>query len=140
MSRSGTTLVDLLLVTAILALLAAVAVPRVAAILDGARVRTARSDLHAALDRARGAAIRLGTGVELRDDGTGRVLVPDPPDTVPVWSGPSAASRGVTQAGWNAPLAFGPAGLATGAGNRTVMLRRGSVQVQVVISRLGRIR
>jgi prepilin-type N-terminal cleavage/methylation domain-containing protein len=140
MTRAGTTLLELLLALAILAALAGVALPRVATILDGARVRAARSDLHAALDRARGAAIRLGTGVELRDDGTGRILVPDPPDTAPIWRGPSAASHGVAEAGWNAPLAFGAAGLATGAGNRTVTLRRGSVQAQVVISRLGRIR
>ncbi len=140
MKRAGTTLLELLLATAILAALAGVAVPRVVAILDGARVRAARSDLHAALDRARGAAIRLGTGVELRDDGTGRVLVPDPPDSAPIWQGPSAASHGVAQVGWNTPLAFGPAGLATGAGNRTVTLRRGTAQAVIVISRLGRIR
>lgn len=141
MPRRGYTLLELLLAITMLSLLGGITMPHVGTLADAAAVRHARLELRAALDAARGAAIRLGASVELRDDGTRRAIVPLlPPDTVPVWTGPSAAAHGVHQAGFGSAITFGPAGLATGASNRTVTLTRGSATLTVVISRLGRIR
>lgn len=141
MHRRGLTLIETLLATCLLTILAGIAVPRVLGVADAAAVRQARLDLLAALDAARGAAIRLGTTVELRDDGVRRTVVPHlPSDTAAAWTGPAAAAHGVAQSGFGSPLTFGAAGLATGASNRTITLSRGSASLQVVISRLGRVR
>jgi prepilin-type N-terminal cleavage/methylation domain-containing protein len=141
MPRRGLTLLELLAAITLIGMLAAIAAPRLVAIVDMAALRTARLDLLAALDAARGTAHRLGDSVELRDDGVRRTVVPlAPPDTLPVWSGPVALARGVSQSGFGRAITFGPAGLATGASNRTITLTRGQATVRVVISRLGRVR
>ena len=141
MTRRGVALLELLLAIALLLLLGGIVAPRLAAIADAAAVRAARRELLAALDAARGAPIRLGTSVALRDDGTRRTVAPlAPPDTQAVWRGPVAARHGVHQTGPGHPLTFGPAGIATGASNRSITLSRGSASMTVVISRLGRIR
>lgn len=141
MDRRGTTLVEALTVTCMVGILAAIAVPRLGGVADAAAVRLARRDLLAALDAARGAAMRLGAPVALLDDGQRRRVVPLAlPDTAATWDGPAAAAHQVSQAGFGSAITFGPAGLATGASNRTITLTRGSASLQVVISRLGRIR
>jgi len=140
MSRRGATLPELLLALLILAILTAIAVPRLAALLDAAAVRAARGDLLVALDAARGAALRLGADVELRDDGLRRTLVPVLPDSAAAWTGPAASRHGVALGGLATPIIFGPAGIAVGASNRTLTLSRGSVTMTVVLSRLGRVR
>lgn len=142
MDRRGTTLIEALLAASLVSILAAIAVPRLGGVADAAAVRLARRDLLAALDAARGAAIRLGATVELRDDGQRRTVVPQlpPPDTIPVWTGAVPARHRVAQSGFGAGVTFGPAGIATGASNRTITLTRGSASLTLVISRLGRVR
>jgi prepilin-type N-terminal cleavage/methylation domain-containing protein len=140
MSRRGATLPELLLALLILAILAAIAVPRLAAVLDAAAVRVARGELLVALDAARGAALRLDTDVELRDDGLRRMLVPALPDSTVTWIGPAASRHGVVLGGLATPITFGPAGIAVGTSNRTLSLTRGRVTMTVVLSRLGRVR
>ncbi len=140
MPRRGTTLLDLLLTLVVIGILLATSLPRMAALRDAAAVRAARADLLIALDAARGAALRLGTEVELRDDGQQRLLIPALTDSTPAWVGPAASRHGVTLTGLTRPIAFGPAGIAIGAANRTLRLRRGTITMAVVLSRLGRVR
>lgn len=61
----GVTLIELMLVIAILALLAAVAVPGFTALVEGWRVRQAAEGLQSSLYHARSEAIRRGGGVIL---------------------------------------------------------------------------
>ncbi len=142
MTRRGASLLELLLALVVLAILLAIALPRLGAIGDAAALRAARSDLVTALDAARGAALRLGTDVELRDDGATRTLVPalTGPDSQPIWHGPVAALHGASLSGLASPIAFGPAGIAVGAANRTLTLHRGQHSLVLVLSRLGRMR
>ena len=59
--RSGLVLIELLFVVVLLGLLALFAVPRLSDVADAAAVRDEAMRVVAALDAARGAAIRLGT-------------------------------------------------------------------------------
>lgn len=138
--RSGTTLLELLLVLAVLALLTALGAPRAAALLRTGTLTREALHLVEALDAARGAAIRLGAPVTLTLGETEyRADAVVGTDTVVAWRAPAAGRRGVTLTGATPPLRFGAAGLALGASNRTLVLRRGVLTRRVVISRLGRI-
>ncbi len=141
MHRTGTTLLELALVIVILGILAAIAVPRITLVADEAAVRHQVHRLIGALDAARGAGIRLGTPAGLTV-GIARLTVAASVGGVPttVWDVPGPADEGVSVSGAaGAPIMFGPAGLAIGASNRTIVLSRGAASRRVVISRLGRI-
>lgn len=141
MTRRGHSLLELLLVVVLLGILAAIALPSLRNATDRAAVRAARQELLRTLDAARGAAIRHGTAsaVHLRGD---QWVVFDPADAdssaMHTANGPGHFGVGMSGAG--APIAFGPAGIAVGAANRTVTLSRGDAAATVVLSRLGRIR
>ena len=140
MQRTGTTLVELALVIVILGILAAIAVPRITLIADEAAVRHQAHRLVGALDAARGAGIRLDTPAGLTIS-TARLNVAADVGGIPtsVWDAPGPADEGVSVSGAGAPIMFGPAGIAVGASNRTIVLSRGAATRRVVISRLGRI-
>ena len=138
--RRGMTLPELLLVVVLLGIIMAVGAPHLVATANGGVLRETRADLLRALDAARGAAIRLGQPVELtRASG---VLQLHSTITGPeaIWQVPDPGAHGVALQGLTAPIRFGAAGLATGAANRTLRLRRGTDTVVVILSRLGRIR
>lgn len=52
--------------------------------------------------------------------------------------GPRVAQVGLSPAAYS--IVYGPDGLALGAGNVTIVLNRGTISRQIVISRLGRVR
>ncbi|MEO5797841.1 MAG: GspH/FimT family pseudopilin [Gemmatimonadales bacterium] len=136
----GVTLPELLVALVLIGLLACIGVPRIAAVRNGILVREEALHLLAALDQARGAAIRIGSNTRLTLADSGYSLVATAADSqVVLWRAPGPAGNAVQLSGAGAPLLFGPAGLAVGASNRTLLLRRGSVTRTVVISRLGRI-
>ncbi len=137
MKPRGVTLIELLLVLAILAIVALIAAPRLGSARDRAALRAARGVVLAGLDAARGAAVRLGGSVALGDS-AGLLRVQS--DTTTVWSSAELGRLGVSLTGLGTPIRFGPAGLATGASNRTLRLSRGTDTMSVVLSRLGRIR
>lgn len=136
----GTTLLELLLALVVLALLTALAVPRVIGLADRAALSVEATRVRAALETARGAGMRLGTVAALQlGAGAWEVrAVFDGVETV-AWRSPGIAA-GVTLEGAGEPLRFGPAGLAVGVSNRTLRLRRGSAVREIVVSRLGRVR
>lgn len=138
--RRGVTLPELLLVVVLIGLLTLIAVPRLAALRDGAVVREETLRLLAALDYARGAAVRLGSNTRLTLSDSGYTLTAAPDDSqVTVWRGRGPRDNAVRLSGAGAPLLFGPSGVAVGASNRTLQLVRGGTLHRVVISRLGRI-
>jgi prepilin-type N-terminal cleavage/methylation domain-containing protein len=140
MSHRGTTLLELIIVIVILALLGAIAVPRVLGVTDAAAVRETAARLVAALDATRGAAVRLGGPAALLiTPSDWRVLVRVGPDSVVAWESPGAAVHGVTVSGAGGPIIFARAGIAVGAANRTIVMSRGLASSRVVISRLGRV-
>lgn len=137
--RRGVTLPELLLAMTVALLLAAIASSSLAGALAAASVRAARSELRAAIDRARTMAVVLEESVALSFDGSDWVVRADS-DPGAGLRLPGPAVRGVAVEGMRTPLVFGPSGLATGVANRTVTFRRNEQILRLVISRLGRVR
>lgn len=137
MRTRGVTMIELLLAITVLAITALIAAPRLVSLRDRAALRASRSVVLAGLDAARGAAVRLGGSVTLSELG-GVLEVRF--DTAQVWDSAELVRLGVSLTGLGTPIRFGPAGLATGASNRTLRLGRGGDTLSVVLSRLGRVR
>jgi type II secretory pathway pseudopilin PulG len=124
---------------AILGVLAALAVPRVGGALDRAGVRGAVTEIETAFASARSAAIgrQRRITVDIRDD-SAIVMVRSSRDTLHVRR--LGAVYGVTLTSTRATMSYLPAGLAWGAANLSIVVRRGAVVDTVVVSRLGRVR
>ena len=138
--RRGVTLTELLIGLILVGLLALLAVPRLAALHDGVRVREETVRLLAALDLARGAAVRLGSNTRLTLSDSGYLLNAAPIDILTeLWRAPGPAANAVQLSGAGAPILFGPSGVAVGASNRTLILTKGSVSRRIILSRLGRV-
>ena len=138
--RSGLVLLELLLGMVLATLIAAIALPRLAALSDSAAVREEAVRVVAALDAARGASVRLGVVAALAlADTTYRVTAIVGTDTVTAWRQPGPGGRGVALGGSGQPIAFGPDGLALGVANRTISIAKGSAIRRVVLSKYGRV-
>jgi Tfp pilus assembly protein FimT len=139
--RRGATLGELLVVMAVIAALAALAVPSAAGLLGGAYTERAARELMAAHRVARFTAIARSRPTLLEVFPESLVVrVLRGPDTLPVWRAPGPATLGVSLEGPDYPLAFAPTGLPRGVGNATYRLQRGATRRQVIVSRLGRLR
>ena len=138
--RRGHTLIELALVLVLMGLLVHLVALRMAALADAGAVRDESMRLVAALDAARGAAQRLGTVAHLTLADTA-YLVTATVDTerVIAWRATGPVVRGIVLGGAGAALDFGPAGIAQGVSNRTLVVTKGHASRRVVISRLGRI-
>ena len=138
--RAGLVLIELLFVVVLTGLLALFAVPRLFGIADAMMVRDEAMRVVAALDAARGASIRLGTVATLTfSDTSYRVTAVVDEDTLTAWRQPGPGRNGVVLSGGGQPVLFGPAGLALGVSNRTIVVTKGLAARKVVVSRLGRI-
>lgn len=136
----GFTLIEMIVVLVIVAIVATITAPRIAAIADAAAVRDESIRLIAAVDATRGAAVRLDDVASLTITATSyRATVVDGTDTITAWMQTGPATTGVSISGTGTALVFGPAGLAMGVSNRTMTLSRGSAQRKVVLSKLGRL-
>ena len=139
--RRGFTLVETLLVIAIMAIVTAAAGPRLGSLLDRQRVSAAASAIVDAHTRARIRAV-LESRVTLLDVRADSIIlsVSVPGGSTPVWSAPGPATHGVTLTAPSRSVTFAPTGIAMGVSNVTFTLTRGTATKRVVVSRLGRVR
>jgi len=131
------TLIEQLLVVALMAILSAMAVISGSALLDAIALRTAMSAAvdhffvarMEAIDRQRATAVRL-------DAPGGRLVVHAGTDTI---ARLVLASRGIGLWSSRDSMAYGPDGLGFGAANLTLVLTRGARRDTLTVSRLGRV-
>lgn len=138
--RTGTTLVEVVAVLAVLTLVTAIAVPRAARPLDAIAVHTAVDAVASACALARSVAVMRGTLAYVTvDSATRRVRVTVGADTLldRALDGGNAAFSVVAS---RPKIAYGPLGMGYGAANTTVIARRGAAADTLVTSRLGRVR
>jgi prepilin-type N-terminal cleavage/methylation domain-containing protein len=133
------TLVELMLVLAVLGTLLVVGIPAVSRLLDVIEVDAAAAHIVAAHQRARMLAVTQSQVIRLVVDSLRIVMYPRT-GTIPLWTeaGPNAAR--VTLAGPPRQFTFSPEGFTLGLSNASLQLTRGASRRTVVISRLGRVR
>ena len=137
--RRGMTIVELLVMVAIMGALAAIAVPRAVTAMDRLSVRGATQDVLLTLGAARAAASRRGAYVSfVADTRTGRVRAVSGGEVLVERD--LAHARGIKLEASRESVTFAPGGLGWGAANTTVIVSRGSRSDTVVMSRLGRVR
>jgi prepilin-type N-terminal cleavage/methylation domain-containing protein len=137
--RQGFSLVELMLVLAVVGLLFGIALPQLSNVIDRIEVGAAANHLAAAHQRARMMAISRSQVLVLSVDSARLAIYPRGQITV-LWSEEGPAVTSVALAGPARQFIFSPEGLTLGLSNATLRLTRGSASRAVVVSRLGRIR
>lgn len=137
--RHAHTLAELALTLALVALVAAIAVPSLVGVTERWTMRAAAADIVNALVFARESALARGTTATfVVDAAAGEVRVTCGSDTITRRA--VGALHGVRLAASGDSVRFAPDGLATGVSNTTMLIVRGTRVDSVVVSRLGRIR
>jgi prepilin-type N-terminal cleavage/methylation domain-containing protein len=137
--RRGVTLPELMLVTGIVGLLTAIAVPRIVRLRDRASVGNAAVEVTTTFAAARRWAVsRAARTAVAFDTASATIVVHSFGDTIAVRR--LGSSHGVTLTTTRDTMAYAPNGLGYGASNLTVVLQRGAAADTVVVSRLGRVR
>ena len=138
--RRGFTLAELVVVVAILAMVTAVTLPRLAGVRDWIAVDTAAQEVMSAIAVARNAVMQ-GT--------RSRAVIAADSLRIDRWRGdswgdlhrwPGPDRHGVALEVSNPVVVFEPIGLAWGLSNTTVVLRRGTRVATITVSRLGRVK
>jgi prepilin-type N-terminal cleavage/methylation domain-containing protein len=137
--RRAFTLVELMLVLAVLGVLLGIAIPGLSLVLDRIEVEAAAAHIVAAHQRARLLAITRGQVVRLLID-EARIVIYPRTGLVPLWSESGPSEARVTLAGPTRQFTFSPEGFTLGLSNASLQLVRGTSRRTVVISRLGRVR
>ncbi|HVT39880.1 MAG TPA: GspH/FimT family pseudopilin [Gemmatimonadaceae bacterium] len=138
-ARRATTLIELLLVLALLGAVASIAIPRVVTVMDRLSVKGASQDVVLALAAARAAATRRGDFASfIADPRGGRIRVVCAGETL--FERDLLRTRGVRLEASRESITFAPTGMGWGAANTTVVVSRGGRSDTVVTSRLGRVR
>ena len=137
--RRGLTVAELVIVLAVVGVVASVAVPRAAALVDRVSVRGGTQDVLLMIGAARAAAGRRGVYVSfVADPRRGRLRVVSGGETL--FERDELRARGVHLEASRESVTFAPGGLGWGAANTTVIVSRGTRSDTVVMSRLGRVR
>jgi len=137
--RRGVTLLELVLVLAILGLAAGIAIPPFQRVADRLAVHHAALEIVSAHRRARFSAILKNQMVELtiRADSLA-IRIPGTPSDL--WHALGPDAEGVSLTGPTRPMVFSPVGLTVGVSNASFRLSRGAATRTVIVSRLGRLR
>jgi len=139
MPRRALTLPEITLTLALVALVAAIATPRLIGATAGWHVRAAVADLVNALILTRETALARGATASFVIDGArGEITVTCAGDTIARRA--ITALHGVTLVASGDSVRYAPDGLATGVSNTTLLVARGPHVDSVVVSRLGRVR
>ena len=140
--RYGATLLELLVVLAIVGLVALIAVPPIGALHDRLAVNQAAETITSAHTRARLVAVaeRRIAVLTLTADSVMLHVVESVADTVLRWRGAGPAAEGVAAAGLPRRVFFAPSGVTIGVANGSYVLTRGGARRQIIVSRYGRMR
>jgi prepilin-type N-terminal cleavage/methylation domain-containing protein len=137
--RSGFSLLEQLVVLAVMGILLTLVGPRTASALDRAAVRDARMQLVSVLGAARGSALARAERVSVAmDGGAGILRILAGSDTLLVR--PLRTELGVAVASTRDTVTYGASGRGYGAANSTIVLSRGAAAETVYVARLGRAR
>ena len=137
----GFTVLELVVVICIAGLLAAIAIPRAARLLDWIATERALRDVTTALAVARHGAVLHATRARLTITADSlRIDRLERQEWEPWWRKPGPASHGVVLQVSNPVVVFGPTGMGWGVSNTRIVLRRGSQAETVTVSRVGRVK
>ena len=137
--RKGTTIIELALALALIAILSAVAYPRISRLLDGIHVRGTATEIHSLFSSARHHAITRSERITVAiDTARGSIALVAGSDTIRTRT--FLDTHGVTLAANRESFTFSPIGIGYGAGNMTLVIRRRARADSVFVSRLGRVR
>ena len=137
--RSGFTVVELAITLAVLSVLTAVAIPRLARLLDSIHVRGAAVEIESTFGAARHIAIARGAQSVVDIDTSNRIIyVSVGGDTVRKRE--IGAVHDVQFSATRVRTSYAPTGMGYGAANLSVVVRRSSAADTVFVSRLGRVR
>jgi prepilin-type N-terminal cleavage/methylation domain-containing protein len=143
MNRRGFTLMEVLIALGLIAVLAAMAVPRIGTALTRQSVRSARGAVVTMHAKARGAAIQRGRRANLIFNGNTVLVLTRHPVTgalETVGSAENLFSRyGVTVSTSRDTLRFDPRGLGMESGNTKITVQKGAFSEGIEISALGRV-
>lgn len=138
-ARHAYTVLEMTTVVAMIGLLLAIALPRLAAVRDRTSVRAAMTDLSAAFSLARRTALSRRTLVSVvLDTASGTVEVRSAAGRV--WRRTLAESYGIVLGSNRDSAVYDPRGLGYGVSNLSVSVRRGEMVDTLAMSRLGRVR
>src|SRR6185437_1183732 len=138
-ARRAYTVLEMAIVVAMIGLLLAIAVPRVAAVRDRASVRAAMTDLSAAFSLARRTALSRRALVSVvLDTASGTVEVHS--GNTRLWRRTLGGSFGIVLGANRDSAVYDPRGLGYGVSNLSLSVRRGEMVDTLTMSRLGRVR
>lgn len=137
--KSGFNVIELTIVLAIIAILAAITLPRAAGFVDTLEVRGAVTETDALFSLARHVAIARGVQSSLDiDPARGVIVVRVGPDTVTKRE--VAIAHGVTLESTRTSITYSQTGIGYGAGNLSLIVTRNLASDTIFVSRLGRVR
>ncbi len=136
---AGFTLLETVIAIAIMSILTAIAVPRVSGFLDSIRVHGASSDAFAIFSAARSAAVSRATRATVDID-TARALMMVRVGTDTILKRDLRLVHEIKLAASRPSMTFSANGIGYGAGNLTLVIRRGNAVDSLFVSRLGRVR
>jgi prepilin-type N-terminal cleavage/methylation domain-containing protein len=137
--RHGFSLVESVLVLAVLGIVSGIALPHLSGALDSIEVDAAANHLITAHQRARIMAITRSQVLVLTVEDSCLAIRLRGQDN-PLWSEEGPSARRVTLMGPAREFIFSPEGITLGLSNATLQLIRGAAHRRVIVSRLGRIR
>lgn len=138
-ARAAFTLLELLLVVAIIGVLTGIAIPRTRYALDRIAVGNAAADAVAMLELARHLAMTRGDRVSVDiDSAPARLTMRSGMDTIRIRN--EKAMHDVRFAPSRSPVVYSQLGLGFGVSNLTLVVTRGVAAETVTVSRLGRVR